>query len=422
MDDPDHAGRLRLHRFAEFTPDGNLILRGDANSANDSTPVAPSAVHGVAVLRVPFVGLPIVWFAEKNWAPLAGTLAAVAALTLAAASGSSPAPRRDDPEKPRGRPGQPPPGQHRKPRIRRSRRPRGRARVRGTHKVRALLALAAIPLLASLMTSATAHASFSAATPTQTSSFSALASFPCQPATPLDSPDFFYRFNEGSGTVAADASLNARNGTLHGHAILEPGSCSTSPSPALTLGGSTESAGYVSTASSVAAPTTFSVEIWFKAPKDSGTSGKLIGFGDAQTGPSTMSDRHLYMTDNGKIVFGTATPSGNKFKVSTITSNESFNNGGWHQATATMSKIGNTITSRLYIDGIQLASDNNVDATVSYSGYWRVGYDTMDLDKLKKQWPGTSDNPVFAGTVDNAAVYPTALTPAQVKAHYDAGR
>ncbi len=412
VDDPDHAGRLRLHRFAEFAPDGNLILRGDANSANDSTPVAPSAVHGVAVLRIPFVGLPIVWFAEKNWGVLAATLAAVAALTVAAASGSSTAPLPDDPEKPGEKPGEKP-RPHGKPRIRRAIRPRVRATARKTRRIRAFLALATIPVLASLMTSATAHASFSAAAPTQTSSFSALASFPCQPATPLDSPYLFYPFNEGSGTVATDASGNARNGALQGTTTWVPGSCS--PSPALTLNGST---GYVSTASSVAAPNIFTVEIWFKTTTSTG--GKLIGFGNAQTGLSTIADRHLYMTDTGAIAFGAANRNGNSqnFRAATITSPKvGYNDGAWHVAAGTMSAAGAT----LYIDGKEsVRISNSVVAERPYNGYWRIGYDTMDFDG-NKDWAATPTSPFFAGTIDNAAVYSAALTADQVKAHYDAG-
>lgn len=406
VDDPDHAGRLRLHRFAEFAPDGNLILRGDANSANDSTPVAPTAVHGVAVLRIPFVGLPLVWFAEKNWEALAAVLAAVGGLTLAAASGSGTAPR--DPE----------------PRQRKESRHNGRPLVGKTRTAQTFLAAAAIPVLAcaALMTASPAHAVFSAAAPTPASSFSALGSYPClSPARP-DNPYLFYAFNESTGTTAADASVNGRHSALQGTTTWVAGSCSANASPALTLGGSAGLAGYVSTLQPLTAPTTFTVEIWFRVAKDSGTSGKLIGFGNAQTGDSTISDRHLYMTATGAIAFGTATPSGSKqFRVDVITSTGSFNDGGWHQATATMTKIVNTTTATLYVDGNQVAAAN-VGVTDPYSGYWRIGYDAMKLDSLKEPWPGISGNPIFAGTIDNAAAYPAALTLTQVQAHYAAGR
>jgi signal peptidase len=53
VDDPDHPDRLRLHRLVRFSPDGRLILRGDANPHEDSSPVDRQAVHGVGSLRVP---------------------------------------------------------------------------------------------------------------------------------------------------------------------------------------------------------------------------------------------------------------------------------------------------------------------------------------------------------------------------------
>jgi hypothetical protein len=426
VDDPDHAGRLRLHRFAEFAPDGNLILRGDANSANDSTPVAPAAVHGVAVLRIPFVGLPVVWIAEKNWAPLAAVLAAVAGLTLAAASGSSTAPGRPEPRQrentlEKSRRHQQPPGAASA--IRR----RSRSSAGKTRTVQTFLAVAAIPVLVcgALMTASPAHAGFSAAAPNQTSSFSALDSYQClSPARP-DNPYLFYAFNEVSGALVADASANANphDGTLNGTTTRVAGSCSPNISPALTLDGSTGSQGYVSTPQKVTAPDIFTVEIWFKTTPTT-TGGKLIGFGDAQIGLSTIADRHVYMTNSGSIAFGAAPASGNSsnYTASAITSapdmnnkNKYYNDGAWHQATATMSAAG----MKLYIDGSLVNTDPGVKTGANIDGYWRIGYDTMNVHK--GTWTDAPASLLFAGTIDNAAVYTAELNPVQVKAHFDAG-
>jgi signal peptidase len=59
--DPQRPGGLLLHRLVSFDPAGDLVTRGDANQSADSAHVAPSAVRGVAQLRVPWVGLPSVW-------------------------------------------------------------------------------------------------------------------------------------------------------------------------------------------------------------------------------------------------------------------------------------------------------------------------------------------------------------------------
>jgi signal peptidase I len=414
VDDPDHAGRLRLHRYVEATPGGNLILRGDANSTNDSSPVTPEAVHGVAVLRIPWVGLPVVWFTEKNWGSLAAVFVAVSVLVLAAASGPSipcptPSPDRVRPGATTHQPGPHQPGSRRRARTRKT--------ARRTRNIQAVLALAALTALASPMMSATAHAGFSAAAPSGASSFSALSSYPCTAfTTPPDGPTFFYRFNEGSGLTAEDASGNERIGTLNRVTLREPGSCRATPSPDLKLGGSP--AGYVSAsngagAASVAAPNLFTLEIWFKAAAGSTAGGRLLGFGNAQTGESSVSDRHLYMTNTGALAFGAAPSPGNSqnYKATAITSAQGYNDGIWHQATATMSASG----MKLYVDGV-LVTEGNVTAGADTSGYWRVGYDAMSTNS----WPGVSGNPVFAGTVDNAAVYPAALTAGQVAAHFNA--
>ena len=423
VDDPDHANKLRLHRYVEDAPGGNLILRGDANSANDSSPVTPEAVHGVAVLRVPYVGLPVVWIAEKNWGNLAAVFVAVSALTLAAASGSSAASRGAQDSAKTG----PPRTERRAARSRRhadtahtarpALRRRARATTRRARAIRALLCLAALPILVApeLLMAAPAHAAFSAAAPTPASSFAALSSYPCLSPTVQDNPSVFYAFNEAAGTVAEDASGNGRNGTLRGATARVAGSCAAGQSPALTL---SDAAGYVSTPQLISAPDTFTVEIWFKAMPGA-TGGRLLGFGDAQTGESTLTDRHLYLTDSGGIGFGAATRNGNseQYKAAAITSPASYDNGQWHLATATMTPAG----SVLYVDGVQVAANKGLVAERAYSGYWRVGYDSMDFDK-NRDWPGAATNSFFAGSVDNAAVYPTALTAAQVQAHFNAGR
>ena len=60
---------------------------------------------------------------------------------------------------------------------------------------------------------APAHAAFSAAAPTQASSFISQSSYSCLSPTVQDNPSCFYSFNEASGTVSEDASGNGRNGT-----------------------------------------------------------------------------------------------------------------------------------------------------------------------------------------------------------------
>lgn len=83
-DDPDHPERRRLHRIDGVRPDGQLVTKGDANPAVDSSPLRPEAVQGVGFLRVPLVGWPVVWARSGDGAALALTGAGLLGVLLVA--------------------------------------------------------------------------------------------------------------------------------------------------------------------------------------------------------------------------------------------------------------------------------------------------------------------------------------------------
>ncbi|PZF53891.1 hypothetical protein DEJ23_14065 [Curtobacterium sp. MCSS17_008] len=79
-DDPDQAGHLRMHRYIDDDAGGTLITKGDANPQQDSTTITRDAVHGVAFLRVPMIGTPILWLHAGNWSAIALLAASLAAV------------------------------------------------------------------------------------------------------------------------------------------------------------------------------------------------------------------------------------------------------------------------------------------------------------------------------------------------------
>lgn len=92
-EDPSGSGGLLLHRY-DSSEDGAIVLRGDANEAADSAPVTAEAVHGVGVLRVPWVGLPYAWLVGAQYLPLALTLLGLAACVRLARVRERPGRRR----------------------------------------------------------------------------------------------------------------------------------------------------------------------------------------------------------------------------------------------------------------------------------------------------------------------------------------
>ncbi len=70
VNNPVRPGQLLVHRVVGKDPKGALITKGDANANRDYAPVQPSQVLGVARIRVPFAGLPVLWLQNGQPVPL----------------------------------------------------------------------------------------------------------------------------------------------------------------------------------------------------------------------------------------------------------------------------------------------------------------------------------------------------------------
>ena len=407
FEDPDHAGRLRMHRFVRIDDDGLLVTRGDANEADDSTHVALSAVRGIGTLRVPWIALPVVWVRQGQWLDLGLVAAGLALLVLVASSSRDHGFADDDP--PETGPDEPLPDEPDPPRPED---PAVTSPERAGWQRPALRRVAALlgaGLLAGALTTsaltAPADARFSATTAT-TASLATPTYFGCASALTSFNPYFLYRMDEtsSSATAATDSSGNGRTGVYgsSGKTSTTNKPCSNDSGRAMTFDGSS---GYLSSpAVSGGSPDTFSLSVWFRTTTTSG--GKLIGFGNAQTGQSPNYDRHVYMTDTGRIYFGVYS-SGNK----TISSSSSYNDGSWHLSVATMSSAG----MRLYVDGRQVGSDpSTTTGEASSTSYVRVAFDKVTF------WENEPTSPYFGGSLDDAAFFTTALSATQVQSVYNA--
>jgi hypothetical protein len=263
-------------------------------------------------------------------------------------------------------------------------------------------ALGAVLLLAP----GTSGAYTAAITNTNNTAASSAAFFTCSSAFAADKANalFAYPLNEASGsTTAVDAASGSYPGTYRGGMTSDTTStraCPRDPGGAYVLDGSD----FVTNALQAQGPATFSTEVWFKTTVK---GGKLIGFGNSQSGSSSAYDRHTYVSTTGQLAFGTYNGG-----YQTITSSANVADGAWHHVVATMSpSTGMT----LYLDGARVAGNTGFTAPESNSGYWRIGYDNTS------GWPNAGSN-YFVGSMRFAAVYKTALTATQVKNHYDAGR
>ncbi|MGV1037913.1 MAG: LamG-like jellyroll fold domain-containing protein, partial [Candidatus Nanopelagicales bacterium] len=213
-----------------------------------------------------------------------------------------------------------------------------------------------------------------------------------------DDATAYWRLGEPNGTTAQDWAGNNPG---------EVGSAVTRGTAGAIIGDTDNASsfpgkntGTINSSTLASGPNTFSIEGWFKTT--STTGGKIVGFGNVKTGNSASYDRHVYMTNNGKITFGVY-PG----QVKTVSSAKSYNDGAWHQFVATLSSDG----MKLYMDGAQVGQDPSVTSAQGYNGYWRLGGDNLN------GWTNRPTNDYFNGGIDDVAVYDSALTPDQVAGH-----
>ncbi|MES9506992.1 LamG domain-containing protein [Streptomyces sp. NPDC000609] len=225
---------------------------------------------------------------------------------------------------------------------------------------------------------------------------SAAAKYPAKVLA--DGASLYWRYDD-TATFAADTGSKRDNGFTRNAPTrqLTPAAVA-GPSTAIGFNGSNQ---YVYSNKRHPQPATFSMETWIRTTTAKG--GKIIGFGSLTMQNSTQYDKHVYMRDDGRLVFGVKSGS-----LRTITTPAAYNNGAWHHVVATQGSGG----MALYVDGTLRASTTLYTGNEKYDGYWRVGGDNL------KGWPDRPTSDFFAGQIDETAVYPTALSSTQVSAHY----
>ena len=145
------------------------------------------------------------------------------------------------------------------------------------------------------------------------------------------------------------------------------------------------------------------VEGWVQTTSSSG--GRIIGFGNSQSGTSATgtNDMVLYVNSGNKLAFTLVNGT-----TRTVASNRTVNDGQWHHVAATAGSSGVS----LFVDGRRVARDQTPVSMATFAGYWRVLADQTSNLPLKPL------NAALAGTIDEVAVYPSQLSQAQLQGHY----
>ncbi|WP_219666921.1 CBM96 family carbohydrate-binding protein [Streptomyces bambusae] len=217
-----------------------------------------------------------------------------------------------------------------------------------------------------------------------------------------DGAQLYWRYDDVSSPFTADSSVNGNTSgvQVNAPALRQSPGATTGSSTAVGLNGTSQQ---IHSDHRQTVGSSYTLETWFKTGTTRG--GKLIGFGNNTTRNSGSYDKHIYMTNTGRLAFGVYSGS---TKVITTGLFDTYNDNKWHHVVATQGPAG----MALYVDG---QNKGTLDVTThhSYAGYWHVGGDNLS------NWPNRPTSNFFAGQIDETAVYPTALTQAQVQNHFN---
>ncbi|GLJ79909.1 LamG-like jellyroll fold domain-containing protein [Microbacterium imperiale] len=213
-------------------------------------------------------------------------------------------------------------------------------------------------------------------------------------------PSLYWRFDDAAG-VAADASLFRTSPGAYNTGVQTQPVGAVPGSGSITLPG--DESGTVALSRPAAPTSTTSGEIWFRT--DTTAGGKLFGFENTQTGNGWSYDKQLYMTNDGRLIWGSYPGY-----VATVESSRSYNDNRWHHAVAVIDETGR----KLYVDGELVAANGQTGAETG-EGYWRVGGGNLG------GWPGQPSSFYFDGELDEFAIYPATLDAAAVARHHAIG-
>jgi len=222
-----------------------------------------------------------------------------------------------------------------------------------------------------------------------------------------DSPVAYYRLSDAAGAKMCDATSRRNDGTFSPSGISygQPGALQGISDTAIAADGTVNPA-TSSGNSPIFGSTDFTLEGWFKTTSKQdqivvdvgqGGAGRMAGIGPSSSKGGIcggLPDAIAFDTYDGYY-----TGDANAIGVNVF-------DGEWHYIAASYTVAGSGSVS-LYLDGKQLRSAVVSDSPATSPV--RVGY-----------WIDSVCNSPFAGSIDEVALYRSALTADQVKAHYTA--
>ena len=230
-----------------------------------------------------------------------------------------------------------------------------------------------------------------------------------------DNPMSYFRLDEPSGTVAYDYA-GGLNATYTNATLAQPGYSTNDSSEFSTFFGPAADsfAGYCPTLLSFSAPVgsnvEFSVEAWVNsAGSQPATDAGIVTIGYGNGGEEFALDCGARVAGNRTFRFYVNDANGGTHGVSCTNANVLVDNH-WHHVVAVCDEAGGSVS--LYVDGAL-----NGSSSIGHSGIRSLTAPLAIGSRLSSSTATDYDNQ-FAGYIDDVSIYNTALSEAQVQAHY----
>jgi hypothetical protein len=221
-----------------------------------------------------------------------------------------------------------------------------------------------------------------------------------------DNPIGFWLLNETSGTTGDDLTANNNNFTFYNSPTLGVSTGLAGIPLGITFDGSNDrvNSSVVSTFN-IAASGNWSAEMWFKT--SSSAFSTFFSWRDSTgSGNGVTTTISLNNGTTGMVMIQSVDSAGNGLNISHT---NSYNNDAWHHVVASATSGG---ALRLYIDGVDQANSTTARRTNTSNREILFGSNNSG---------GGSYAQFYTGTATAVSVYNTALSAAQVLAHYNAG-
>jgi hypothetical protein len=245
-----------------------------------------------------------------------------------------------------------------------------------------------------------------------------------------DSPVAYYRLDEASGSTMCDSSPSANNGTYSARGITYGAAGPlASGDTAIAADGTAGVVGQSGANSPITGNHSFTLEAWFKNTETTPSNHVLVDIGQSCTSEVSgqsctgvtitngqVAGLAMYPNQNAQLGWGPTSgfgidEQGSNYVWDPTTVGINLWDGNWHYLAVSYDATADQLTG--YVDGHDLSGPDR-------DPYGNATFNIAAAPVALGQWFSSGYFAPLVGGLDEAAVYPAALSSARITAHFQA--